>query len=170
MASQDDYAEFFLASRADTIQYDTLELSHPNFTRIYRMVRNKTTDLTATLENELGEATFEYVPMTVRGTVVRDNLDYGVTVVLGDLGETLTKELTAVGQADGFATRVSVVYRTYRSDDLSAPLFGPVPLEISDFNFNGDGASFTAHVPKLNETTTGESYDIDRFETLRGVL
>jgi hypothetical protein len=64
----------------------------------------------------------------------------------------------------------TVTYRTYRSDDLSAPMFGPVVMEIQAIAMTRQGSSFEAKAPSLNVSRTGETYTIDRFPGLRGFL
>ena len=71
---------------------------------------------------------------------------------------------------DGFSEKPRVVYRTYRSDDLTRPLFGPIVLEVDSFAFNREGSTFTAKAPSLNINKTGELYRLERFPMLRGFL
>ncbi|RLC78862.1 MAG: hypothetical protein DRI61_09075 [Chloroflexi bacterium] len=164
-----DYNEFFLNSSSAIIQYETLEITHPNFSQDYFIVRNNTEGLTATLEDSSSQA-FEYYPLRIDPTDSVDNLDFGISVTLGDLGELINEEIAAVIAADGFETRPTVLYRTYRSDDLTAPLVGPLRLEMQGVTCNREGAVFTARAPSLNLTTTGELYTFERFPMLRGTL
>lgn len=163
------YTEFFLNSKSSVVQLETLEISHPNFTKIYRVVRNAVEGITATLENGTS-ATFDYYPLQIENAGVRDDLDQSIKINLGDLGEVLPKELDEVSSSDGFGTKPVVIYRTYRSDDLTRPLFGPVTLEVSTFAFNREGSTFEAKAPSLNINKTGEIYSLDRFPMLRGFL
>lgn len=163
------YAEFFLNSKTSVVQLETLEILHPNFTKIYRIVRNAVEGVTLALEN--GQSvTFDYYPLQIENAGVRDDLDQAIKINLGDLGEVLPKELDEVSSNNGFGTKPTVVYRTYRSDDLSRPLFGPVTLEVSSFAFNREGSTFEAKAPSLNVNKTGELYKLDRFPMLRGFL
>lgn len=164
-----DYAEFFLNSRASVVQLETLEISHPDFTKIYRVVRNAVQGLTARLENN-SLVTFDYYPLEIENAGVRDNLDQSITINLGDLGEVLPKELDEISSNDGFDIKPIVTYRIYRSDNLTRPLFGPVLLEVPSFTFNREGSSFQAQAPSLNINKTGERYKLDRFPMLRGFL
>lgn len=163
------YAEFFLKSKSSVVQLETLEISHPNFTKVYRVVRNAVEGVTVTLENST-VATFDYYPLQVENAGVRDDLDQAIKIILGDLGEVLPKELDEVSSNNGFGIKPTVIYRTYRSDDLSRPLFGPVALEVSSFAFNREGSTFEAKAPSLNINKTGEVYKLDRFPMLRGFL
>ena len=163
------YTEFFLNSKSSVVQLETLEVSHPDFTKTYRVVRNAVEGVTLTLENG-NSATFDYYPLQIENAGVRDDLDQSIKINLGDLGEVLPKELDKVSSNDGFGTKPIVIYRTYRSDDLSRPLFGPVTLEVSTFAFNREGSTFEAKAPSLNINKTGEIYSLDRFPMLRGFL
>lgn len=163
------YAEFFLKSKSSVVQLETLEISHPNFTKVYRVVRNAVEGIVVTLENG-SFAAFDYYPLQIENAGVRDDLDQSIKINLGDLGEVLPKELDEVSSNAGFGTKPIVIYRTYRSDDLSRPLFGPVTLEVSTFAFNREGSTFEAKAPTLNINKTGEIYSLDRFPMLRGFL
>lgn len=163
------YSEFFLNSKSSVVQLELLEISHPNFTKTYRIVRNAVEGVTVTLE-DASIQTFDYYPLRITGTETRENLDFSLQIDLGDLGEVLPPELDAVSSASGFETKPIVKYRTYRSDDLTAPLFGPLVLEVKSFSFNREGSTFEAKAPSLNVNKTGELYKIDRFPMLRGFL
>lgn len=64
-----------------------------------------------------------------------------------------------------------VLYREYRSDDLSSPMNGPLILEAKQFSFKSDGATFEAKAPSLNINRTGITYSVSGpFRTLRGFL
>jgi hypothetical protein len=164
-----NYTEFFLKSKSSVVQLETLEISHPDFTKVYRIVRNAVEGVTVTLET-LQSASFDYYPLQIENAGIRDDLDQAIKINLGDLGEVLPKELDEVSSNNGFGIKPIIVYRTYRSDDLSRPLFGPVTLEVSSFAFNRQGSTFEAKAPSLNINKTGETYKLDRFKMLRGFL
>lgn len=164
-----DYTEYFLNSESSVIQYETLEISHPDFSKTYRIVRNNPNGITATIEGGSSVA-FTYYPLRIENAGIKDDLDQSIRVHLGDLGEVLPLELDAVYTANGFDTKPTVIYRTYRSDDLTSILFGPVTLEIDGLAFTREGASFEARAPYLNISKTGEIYTIDRFPMLRGFV
>lgn len=163
------YAEFFLKSSSSVVQLELLEVSHPNFTKVYRIVRNAVQGVTVTLETGVQQA-FTYYPLQVENDGSRDDLDQSFTITLGDLGEVLPMELDEVAANEGFGIKPTVIYRTYRSDDLTSPLLGPISLEVESFAFNQNGATFSAKAPSLNVNKTGELYKLDRFPMLRGFL
>lgn len=163
------YTEYFLKSKSSVVELDTLEISHPSFTQVYRIVRNATQGVTVTLE-DLSVVEFQYRPMKIVPVSNRDDLDQFIRIDLGDLGEILPRELDAVFNANDFSSKPIVKYRAYRSDDLTEPLLGPWILEIGEFSFNRMGASFEAKAPRLNINRTGELYRIERFPMLRGYV
>lgn len=164
-----NYASYFLNSKSSVVQLELLEISHPNFTQTYRVVRNAINGVTVTLE-DASVRTFNYYPLRIESLGTRDNLDFGIKIDFGDLGEVLPLELDAITTSSGFNVKPMVRYWTYRSDDLTKPLFGPLILEVKNFNFNETGATFEAKAPSLNLNRTGETYRIDRFPMLRGFL
>lgn len=64
----------------------------------------------------------------------------------------------------------TMIYRTYRSDDLTAPLSGPVRFNVNNITFQKDGATLQCSAPRLNLNSTGELYTMDRFPMLRGFI
>lgn len=164
-----DYTEFFLNSASNVVQLETIEISHPNFSKVYRVVRNATNGLTATIEDGTTQ-TFDYYPLKIEFTSQKEDLDQAFNISFGDLGEVLPFELDKVATANGFSTKPTVKYRTYRSDDLTKLLFGPIILEVVSFAFKRDGATFTAQAPDLTVNRTGEMYDMTRFPMLRGFI
>lgn len=165
-----DYSEFFLNSRASVVQLELLEVSHPDFTQAYRIVRNAADGVDVNIPEREGLFHFDYYPARVSAIGARDDLDAGVRVELGDLGEVIPVELDAVDDAGTMLIKPTVLYWVYRSDDLTAPIYGPLLLEIGQFNFDDSGAAFEATAPRLNINRTGELYQLERFPMLRGFV
>lgn len=163
------YTEFFLNSDSNVVQLELLEISHSDFTQVYRIVRNACQGVTVTLETA-EVATFTYYPLKIENSGNKDDLDQSFTISLGDLGEVLPTEFDRVAIGGGFIEKPALLYRTYRSDDLTTPLFGPIVLEIESFAFNREGVTFVAKAPSLNINKTGETYSLERFPMLRGFL
>lgn len=163
------YSEFFLKSSGSVVQLECLQISHSAFTKTYRVVRNATKGITVKYENGV-YYDHVYYPLQVQSLGMRGDLDQGLRINLGDLGEVLPQELDAVSSSDGFSEKPIVQYRTFRSDDLDHVLFGPLVLEVTTFSFNRSGSTFEAKAPSLNINKTGELYKLDRFSMLRGFL
>jgi hypothetical protein len=164
-----EYSEYFLNSSSHVAELELIEISHPNFNRVYYLVRNAAAGVTVELETGAEQA-FEYYPLQISPMGNSDDLDQAIQVQLGDLGEILPQELDAVFAGDGMSTRPTCIYRTYRSDDLSAPLYGPIRLEITDLTFKKEGAAFEARAARKNSNGTGEAYTTTRFPMLRGFI
>lgn len=159
-----ELSEYFLNRSAAVGAYECLSISHPAFSKTYNIVRNSRLGLTAE------GVDYEYYPLAIQSLGSRPDLDSGFKITLGDLGEIIPTELDLVANDDSFDTKPVVVWRTYRSDDLTQPLQGPLELEISDFAFNKTGCSFEARAPRLNSNRTGELYATARFPMLRGTM
>lgn len=163
-----DLTEYFLNRTADVGKHETLEISHPAFSKIYRVVRNPPPPIILGLLAE-GEQ-YDYYPLEITSLGARPNLDSGFSINMGDLGEVIPTELDLVAEDDSWLIKPTVIWRTYRSDDLTQPLQGPITLEVSNFAFKKEGCSFEARAPSLNINRTGEIYTTTRFPMLRGAM
>jgi len=164
-----NYSEFFLNSKSSVVQLELIAISHPNFTKTYYVVRNAINGITVKLETGVWQR-FEYYPLQITPTGSNNDLDQTLQVQLGDLGLILPTELDVVNAANGFMTKPLLTYRTYRSDDLTAPLAGPFVFVINNIAFQKEGAVLAAGAPSLNLNRTGESYDMIRFPMLIGFI
>lgn len=163
------YSEFFLNSKSRVVQLECLQISHPNFSKTYYVVRNAVLGVTVRHEDGSNRA-YTYYPCKIEQNSDSDDLDAGYKITWGDLGEILPDEVDRVRTANGFLTKPKVIYRSYRSDNLLSVMYGPILLEIGAFAFNNEGSVFEANAPQLNVNSTGEIYDLVRFDALRGTL
>lgn len=163
------YNAFFLNSKSSIIQLELLEISHPNFSKTYFIVRNAINGVTVTLEDTTSQ-TFDYYPLSIKPTGSNTDLDQTLEINLGDLGDTVPFELDLVAADCGFGVKPVIKYRTYRSDDLTVPMFGPQVFKVNTISFTKDGATISASAPRLNLNQTGELYSMDRFTMMRGFL
>lgn len=163
-----DYVSFFFDSPSSVPELETLEISHPSFSKPRLLVRNSTFGLAA--QSETGEpAFFEYCPMILRPMADRGTLDYGISVTLGNYDE-ISDEIARAREAGTLAIRPTVKYRSYRGDRLNKPMFGPITLQAQSISIGASGAVFDAGAPSLNLVRTGERYSVDRFPMLLGFL
>jgi len=159
------YSEFFLNSSSQVVQLELLQMSHPSWSQTYYVVRNAVGGINVTLETGQKQF-FQYYPMQIKYEGMKDDLDQKFSITFGDLGTVIPQEMDRMIEDDTMAIKPTVIYRVYRSDDLTQPLVTPYYLEIQNFSFNVDGVSFTAQAPQLNVTTTGSDYTTDRFPML----
>lgn len=165
-----DLKQFFLNGRARDIEYETLSIFDPSFSKIYRIVRNSRLGLTATLETS-ETVFFEYYPLRIVRPGDKDDLDQTYQITLGDLGDLLASEIRRKRAAGTMHIKPVCTYRTFGSDDLSSPLRGPEILEIPQITgLTPEGSEFEARPPRIDNTRTGEIYSLARFPMLRGVL
>jgi hypothetical protein len=162
--------QYFLNSNNDVVKIETLEISHPAFTQVYRRARNSDQDGIAVTLEDGTPAQFDFYPMEITELSDQADLDTGVRIDFGDLGEVLPRELDAAYAADNMVTKPVVKYRAYRSDDLTAPLIGPLKLQATTFSFQREGASFEASAPYVNNNKTGITYNLTMFPMQRGFL
>lgn len=163
-----DLSDFYLNSKASVVQLECLEISHSAFSQVYYLVRNAVHGVTVTHEDETSHA-YSYMPMKIDLAGVTADLDHVIQIVMGDLGEVAPMELDRVRADEKFDELPMVVYRSYRADDLSAPLDGPLVLEVRRFTMDRQGCAFEAKAPSLNVAGTGEAYSIARIPMLKGV-
>jgi hypothetical protein len=159
-------SEYYLNSNSTVVQLETCEISHPSFTQTYRVVSNAVSGVALHLEDGSTQF-FDYYPLQITPTGSDNDLDQSMKVTLGDLGQLLPTEMDRCSNAGSFVIKPTLVYRTFRSDDLSM-VEGPTRFVISNIAFNGEGATFQADAPNLNNSRTGELYDLSRFTPLRG--
>lgn len=163
------YSEFFLNTPSRIIELETLEISHPSFSKVYYIVRNARLGISAKLESG-STVVFDYYPLIIGRAGSNGTLDQSFKITLGDLGELIPAEIDRCLDADTMGIKPSLVYRSYRSDDLENILVGPLHLQISEMPMTREGVSFEAKPPTLNMNTTGEIYTLERFPGLRGFL
>lgn len=168
-----NYSQFFLNSNSNIVQLELIEISHPQFSQVYRIVRNAIAGVTVTLEDATVKV-FTYYPLKISPSGAYNDMDQTLDVTFGDLGQILPLELDRliplVGGLPGTYVKPALVYRTYRSDDLSAPLAGPFAFDVNQISFIKEGATLHCSAKRLNLTATGELYSMDRFPMLRGFL
>ena len=163
------YAEFFFNGSAKDVRLNTLVISHPNFTKTYSLVSNAVGGITATIEDGT-EVEFQEYPFLLSEVGLRDTLDFGFTVQLGDLGEIVPQEVDAVMAANGMHIHPTVIFRAYSSGDLSTPLEGPFSLRMVGPSIGSQGTVFRAEPISANASATGDVYSLERFPGLVGVI
>ena len=164
-----EYAAFFLNSKSSIVLLECIELIHPNFSQTHRVVRNMTDGVTVKHEDAIDYA-YTYYPLKITRQGEIGDLDYGLQIEFGDLGGNLQLELDSVAANQGFDTKPVCKMRSYRSDDLTKPLHGPLTLEVNELAFNQDGAQFDAVAPLQNQRASGKIYTLNDFPMLRGFL
>lgn len=160
--------DYFLNTRSSIVALETLEISHPSFSQVYRIVRNHSDGITATTEESVSR-TFFYYPCNITRSTASDDLDYTLQVTFGDLGTILPQELDRVFSDGLIETKPIVKYREFQSDGSTHSLmYYGEPLQIASIAFNQDGCTFEAMNTLTNSTSIGMRYTTDTFPPLRG--
>ncbi|ADP17334.1 hypothetical protein AXYL_04014 [Achromobacter xylosoxidans A8] len=164
------FVDYFFGAPRNAVGLETIEISQPSFSQVWRLQANFRDGLWARVES--GELVFfRYVPLLLKLLEDRGTLDFGISVTVGDLGEILPDEIQRARVAGTLRTSPpKVVHRTYRSDNLERPMFGPIVLQAQPITRSRDGAQFDATAPQVNTSKTGVPYRTDLFPMLRGFL
>lgn len=163
-----DYSDFFLGSSPHVVHLELVEISHFRFSQTYRFVRNAVAGVTVTHENPPGGSfAYSYLPMQIRRLGSSNDLDQVLRIQLGDVSTIVAQELDAVFDANGMSIKPTLKYRVYRSDVLTAPMFGPTVHEIVTMAMTKEGVAFDAVSPRLNLGRTGKLYVAKDFPMLK---
>lgn len=163
------YSRFFLSGRSDEAELETFTIYHPDFSKVYRIVTNATQGIIAVTEEGDPHA-YEHYPAKITPLSIGSHLDQAISITFGDLGEIIPLELDRVAAANGFQTLPTLHYRTWKSTDLTVPLYAAIELEVTAFSFDANGATFQASAPRLNTLATGQIYTYKMFPALRGLI
>lgn len=168
--NDEQWVDFFFGASQSTAELQTLEIRQPDFSQIWRFQYAYREGFWARLET--GEQVFfQYLPMALKLMEDRGNLDFGISVTLGDLGDILPDEIQRARAAGTLRTSPpEVIYRAYRSDDMEAPMYGPIRLQAQPIIRTNEGSQFDAIAPQANVHKTGMLYRPDLFPGLRGFL
>lgn len=161
--------DYFLNSSSATVRLETLEISHPAFSKVYYVVKNAQDGITATIEGG-AQKTFEYYPFEITKNNESGDMDQTYTVNFGDLGSVLPYELDRVDALGLIDSKVNVIYRQHVSDDLTQQLGNAISLKSRQFNFSQDGCQFILEARNIKDGKIGDIYTLNRFPTLRAFL
>ncbi len=140
----------------------TLEISHPSFNNVFRLCREPV-GITATIET--GESVF-FEPANFAADLnsTKSDLDQNFSFTISDLQNALDDNLDLIALDDD--RKISVIYRAYKSSDLTGIGDGPYKLEAIDVAQDLGVFTVTAGAPQLNLSQTGETYNYDVYKML----
>lgn len=113
-----DLADFFFSAAPSVVRYQLIELSHPNFTQTYRLVRNATEGVYVKHEGSSVPTFYTYMPMRIDEIGSDNSLDQSMDVTFGDLGSILPFEIDLISNANSMGTKPVLTYREARSDEM----------------------------------------------------
>lgn len=161
--------EYLLDSSPAIVRLETLQISHPAFSKVYYVVRNAYKGISATIEDSTVK-TFEYYPFEILKSTETADMDESYQIRFGDLGEVLPMELDRVNALGLIDSEVTVIYRQYTSDDLTTQLGNPVTLYATSFDFSQDGCQFVIEGKNIKDGKLWQIYTLNQFPMLRAFL
>lgn len=164
-----DY-NYWLSGSPDDVRLLCVEISHPAWSKVYRIVQNHADGITVAHEGGL-TYNYEYVPLSIQKGTNSDDLDQEITIGIGDLGEDFPKELDRIRASAMYSkVRPTLDYREYNLSDLTKPQVTILGLKATDYEPKAEGAVFVCRAEQMNLTKTGEVYTIDNTPTARGFV
>lgn len=163
-----DY-NYWLSGNPDDVRLLLVEITHPAWSKPYRIVQNHADGLSVKHENGVSYF-YEYVPLTIQRGSNSDDLDQDITIGVGDLGEDFPSELKRARDSQYSDIRPTLNYREYNLSDLTKPQLTILGLEVTDYEPKREGAVFVCRAKQMNLTKTGEVYTLDNTPTLRGFV
>jgi hypothetical protein len=164
----DPRIDFYLNSKSNILQYETLQLSHPNFSQVYYLVRNNRLGVSLGVNGSL--QMFQFCPFRLERQTVEATFSQRIRVTLGDLGEIVSNEISNVMSAEGFLTRPKVTVRCYRNDAPMTPIYGPYEMEATNITLTREGSAFDIMPPDVANKRTGLVYELKTYPGLRGFV
>jgi hypothetical protein len=177
------YHEYFFGSAPAVAQLELMEITHPRFSQVFRIVRNtdqdELTELDAAGNNKRGVIVlheggdgpyeYEYLPVAITKIGTGNDLDQILKVDIGDLGSVIPAQIDLARAGNDMRIKPEVRYRVYRSDDTTETglIFGPTIHEITTITRSKSGCSFEAVSPRLGITRTGKRYTTVRFPMMK---
>lgn len=163
-----DYTSFFLNSSSFVTKLECVEINHPSFKKPFRFVKNDVDGLTVL---EAGKQVhYEYQPMSIQRSTVSNDLDQKLALTLADVDDQFIKAIVNARLSEHWSVRPTLKWRLYRDDDLTRPMVSLQTLEVSELSKDGSGnCTFDANAPGLNNSGTGEDYNIEKYKLLRSI-
>jgi hypothetical protein len=164
-------SDLLLGTPPYIVQLQLAEFDHPAFGGSpYRVIRNSGRNgLEVTHEGPAGPFIYTYFPMDIKMAGSGNDLDQTIEVTVGDLGEILPFTLELISAANSWSQKPTLKYREYRSDDLSAPVYGPLEFRIDVIAFNHTGCVMKGKATSFNQGRVGVYYTDELFPMLKNV-
>jgi hypothetical protein len=142
---------------------ETLELSHPLFSKVWRLV-NAMDQVVATLEGG-GSGVFQPVAFQVQLPPSDAQGGQLLTVVVANFGRIIRDEIEAAAKDPD--QRMSLTYRLYLSNALTEPQTAPIKLSVDTIAMTNESITLQAgRSDTLNMPFPSTVYDIVKFPGL----
>ncbi|WGO87973.1 DUF1833 family protein [Acinetobacter pittii] len=161
-----DIKEFHLDSSPSVVLLECIEVKHSLWPNPLRYVTNNANGITVTHEDST-QAVYEYMPLAIQKGKTSDDLDQSINITIGELGQIVPQLIKIILDANS-EEKPQVIYRSYLSSDLTAPVDVIYGLEVETMNQDYQACTFEAVAQRLNSVGTGRIYTTDMFPSLKG--
>lgn len=165
MTILDDYKQFLNSQPENDKIFETIELSHPALSMVFRFVRDSQA-LTAKDENGI-DRTYDPINFTNDNTQLSDDLDQLINFNLPDVENILDDEMDRIDLGD--QTKPVITYRIYLSTNLNEIAEGPFIYDLESISQGKGIFTVRSGIPRLNTRETGQTYNFTDFPMLRGL-
>lgn len=165
MTILDDYKRFLNSQPENDKIFETIELTHPALSRVFRFVRDSQV-LVAKDENGI-DRTYDPINFTNSNTQLSDDLDQLINFNLPDVENILDDEMDRIDLGD--QTKPTITYRIYLSTNLNEIAEGPFVYDLESISQGKGIFTVRSGIPRLNTRETGEIYNFTDFPMLRGL-
>lgn len=143
-----------------------IEITHPKWTSVLRFVTNSNFNIN--VKHEDGQS-FEYVPsnLTITKSSESGNLDQGLSVKVGDVGELIPECIDAFIYDEDIVLPTAS-YREYFIGRYESPVVVSRGLDVEGVTRDDQGSDCEVVAPRLNDNGNGEVYDVSTDPGLAG--
>lgn len=128
-------AKIYASAPLDDEAYETMELRHPRFSRVWYITSNPVI-FKATLEDGTTVVDFDPIPFTVRLPGNEHGGRQDLQISISNVDRVFIDELEMANALP--TSRIDIVYRVFAKSDLSAPAATPIRLSITDVQANNE--------------------------------
>jgi hypothetical protein len=122
-------AKIYASAPLDDEAYETMELRHPRFSRVWYITSNPVI-FQATLEDGTTRVDFDPIPFTVKLPGNEHGGRQDLQITISNVDRVFIDELELANAQP--TARIDVVYRVFAKSDLTTPAATPVRLSITD--------------------------------------
>lgn len=165
MTAINDYKIFLNSNPERERVFETIVLEHPSFSKIFRFVRDPK-PFTAKDENGISQ---DYIPINFlsANTKISDDLDQLANFTLSDIDNIFDDEIDKIDIGD--QTKPTITYRIYSSQNLDEIAEGPFIYDLVSIAQKKGVFTLRSGIPRLNNKTTGQTYNFTDFPMLRAL-
>ena len=159
----------YATAPAEVVIYHTIEINHAEFEAPVRLVANRESDLTATLEatapvNPGASVVFSAVPFTFIEPGFGDDGPTPAKVKISNVSGQIAAIMKLTRAGD---TAVSIIYRSYKSGSLTAPGQVIAGLELKEVSIRAGYAEGDIAFPDIEtQNFPAVVYDVDNYPAL----